>query len=347
MRRRSQALFALLALQVRAYPSGPGPAGGKKANGLRVGLHLVAGRLEAVLQNEGQKDVVLNVGVMLANGARQYPSAVRVVAIDAKGREHNLVIQPALVAGRLDPLVVPLRAGARYIVPLDLGAAVVQDKGTRLAPGRYRVRVAYKGARVPKTAVPDMPGMALMNYWEGMVRSAAVEYLHGAGGGSVEYLPAVGFWGADSKREKADHRRVMTRDEWIKVWLEHVGVDRSRHSDHRNKAGVPEIDFKRRMVLAIFRGRMKNSAGVRVVSITESADRIVVRLGDRAYSSEEPGRDVTPYGFFVLRRSSKLLVLEENVQSRRGKRGLRGGEPIWKVRAHFSPVDVTRPAKDD
>ena len=133
MRLGSLALFALLALQVRAYPSGPGPAWGKKVNGLRVGLKLVAGRLEAVLQNGGQKDVVLNVGVMLANGARQYPSAVRVVAIDAKGREHNLVIQPALVAGRLDPLVVPLRAGARYIVPLDLGAAVVQDKGTRLA----------------------------------------------------------------------------------------------------------------------------------------------------------------------------------------------------------------------
>lgn len=336
------ALFALLTLQLRAGSSGPDPAWGEKANGLRIGVRVVAGRLEAILQNAG-KDVVLNVGIMLANGARQYPSAIRVVAIDPKGQEHSLVIQPAFVAGRLDPLVVPLPAGARYIVPLDLGAAVVQGKGDRLAPGSYRIHVAYKGTRVQKAAVRDMPGMALMNYWQGSIRSAVVAYLHGAGGESVAYRASVGFWGADSKTKIAGHHRVMTRDEWVKIWLEHVGVDRSRHDDHHNKAGVPDVDFKRRMVLAIFRGRMKNSAGVRVVSITESADRIVVRLGDRAYSSEEPGRDVTPYGFFVLRRSSKLLVLEENVQSRTGEYGMRGAKPIWKERARFNPVETPPP----
>ena len=178
MRLRSLALVTLLSIPVTAREPAPARVWGPAVDGLRIGVRQVAGRLEAAVQNTGKKDVVLNVGVMLANGARQYPSALRIMAMDARGHEQTLVIEPAFVAGRLDPLVVPLPAGARYTVPLDLSTAVVQGKGVRLGPGTYRIRVSYQGTRVSKAAVPDTPGLALMNYWEGRARSAVLEYKH-------------------------------------------------------------------------------------------------------------------------------------------------------------------------
>ncbi len=174
------AIVLILTVQVAARPPKSAPAWGPTADGLRVGVRFVAGRVEATLHNAGKKDVVLNLGVMLANGARHYPSALRITAVDARGQERTLVLEPAFVAGRLDPLIMPLSAGARYTVPLDLGTAVVQGKGDRLAAGKYRIQVGYQGKRVPKTAVPDMPGLALMNYWEGRVQSAVIEYVHAA-----------------------------------------------------------------------------------------------------------------------------------------------------------------------
>jgi hypothetical protein len=42
------------------------------------------------------------------------------------------------------------------------------------------------------------------------------------------------------------------------------------------------------------------------------------------------GEQVTVYGFFVLPRSSKTVVLEENVQN------YIGGKPVWKERASLS-----------
>ena len=159
--------------------------------------------------------------------------------------------------------------------------------------------------------------------------------------GSFEYRPYVGLWGADSKRKNIDYHRVMKRDELTKVWLAHVGVDRDRHSDYYNKARVPEVDFERCMVLAIFRGQMKNSAGVKIVSITESADSILVRFDDRAYKTANEVHEVTPYGFFVLPRSNKLMVLEENVQNRTR------GKPVWKERARFKPVAAKQGPTDD
>ena len=178
MRFRSLAIVTLLSIPVTAREPVPVQVWGPAVNGLRIGVRQVAGRLEAAVQNTGKKDVVLNVGVMLANGARQYPSALHIVAIDAGERELRIVFGPTAVAGRHDPMVVPLPAGAWYAVPLDVSTATVQGKGTRLPPGKYRIRVIYEGTRVPKAAVPDMPGLALMNYWEGRARSPVLEYKH-------------------------------------------------------------------------------------------------------------------------------------------------------------------------
>lgn len=76
------------------------------------------------------------------------------------------------------------------------------------------------------------------------------------------------------------------------------------------------------MVLAIFRGRGWNSAGVRAISIVEEQGRIVFRFHDKSYQTDGPdgrGKQGTAYAFFVIPRSTKAVVLEENVQGLIGK----------------------------
>ena len=49
---------------------------------------------------------------------------------------------------------------------------------------------------------------------------------------------------------------------------------------------------------------------------------------------------MTPYGFFVIARKEKVLVVKENVQN------LKRGDPKWKERARFAPpASPGRPAR--
>src|SRR5262249_40486830 len=69
-------------------------AGGKPRNGLRLGVGPAAAkedgklRLLVVLDNVGTDDLVVNLGLMLANGKKQLPTAVRLIVIDGDGKEY-------------------------------------------------------------------------------------------------------------------------------------------------------------------------------------------------------------------------------------------------------------------
>jgi hypothetical protein len=151
-------------------------------------------------------------------------------------------------------------------------------------------------------------------------------------GENVGTRPYVTLAGAHSRVEAAAYHRLLSPEELTAVWLEHVGVDPSRHSDYYNRAGVPLVDFDRCMVVAVFGGRCINSAGIHVVSLSEEKDRVLLRFDHRSYQSGAKGDRVMPFGFFFLPRSTKPLVLEENVQS------LIGGPPKWKERARFDAI---------
>ena len=142
--------------------------------------------------------------------------------------------------------------------------------------------------------------------------------------------PLVGIWGANSRIEHRSCFKVTGAKQMTDLWLKHVGKDPKMHSAYYNKAGVPDIDFKRCMVVAIFQGSAWNSAGVSVHSITEHKDHILVRYDDRSYQTAGPeggGKKTTAFGFFVVPQSSKAVVFEENVQN------LKGRPPKWKERA--------------
>jgi hypothetical protein len=135
------------------------------------------------VKNTGPKDAVLNLGIMLANGARQYPTAITLVLTDAEGRQHHAELaEPAMVGGRLDPFIVPLPSGASLKLPLHISKYALYASGHmedfRPDPNkRYTVQAQFTGKGVSQAeANLDVKGIALMPYWTGAAvsNSAAI-----------------------------------------------------------------------------------------------------------------------------------------------------------------------------
>jgi hypothetical protein len=147
----------------------------------------------------------------------------------------------------------------------------------------------------------------------------------------------VTFAGADSRIDKSKYVRITTAEDFQILYMRHLGKDPKEYDAYYNPHGVPTIDFDRCMVIAVFQGRTWNVAGVYVKTIDERDGHVVVRFDDRSYqtSGSDSGggaRSATPYGIFVLPRSDRPVILEENVQR------YIGGEPEWKERARFEAV---------
>ena len=92
-------------------------------------------------------------------------------------------------------------------------------------------------------------------------------------------------------------------------------------------------DFKKCMVIAIFKGSASNSRGLNIISTDEHEDTVYLRFDDMSYQTAgglDGGRvPVTPYAFVVIPNSAKLVLIEENVQSLKEK------PPVWNERARL------------
>ncbi|MBA7485176.1 hypothetical protein ES707_20711 [subsurface metagenome] len=128
------------------------------------------------LENAGDKDVVLNLGMMLANGKVHLPAAIRLILTDTNGQSRELHFfdrRYAAVAGRIDDYVVPLRAGSTYTVKLSLDdywCPETKQFQLKPKPGEYHIRaeLTAKGASCVNS---DMEGVKLMNFWKGKLQS--------------------------------------------------------------------------------------------------------------------------------------------------------------------------------
>jgi len=151
--------------------------------------------------------------------------------------------------------------------------------------------------------------------------------------------PCVTITGADSKVSERSYHRITSEEDWTRVWQKHKGQKEGGEYDlYYNPLGLPVVDFDRYMVIGIFQGSGMNSAGLNAVSVSEEQDRIVFRFKNRYYQTAGPdggGKEVTVYGFFVIPRSAKSVILEEDVQ------GLIGGPPVWKERIAFPKLNST------
>jgi hypothetical protein len=133
------------------------------------------------LRNTGPKDAILNLGVMLANGARQHPTAVTLTFRDATGKQqHGVLAEPGVVGGRLDPFIVPLPNRASLKLALDISKYALYASGhiEDLRPDptkRYTIQAQFTGRGVNQAeANLDMKGIALMPYWTGTLVSNTV-----------------------------------------------------------------------------------------------------------------------------------------------------------------------------
>jgi len=90
---------------------------GKPADGLRMCIDLVrnATMLRVRIQNSGGRDQLVRIGSIL--GDRAYADRIRpIVSTFNLGEVEFTNREPGIVAGRLDPLVIPLAAGGSYDV---------------------------------------------------------------------------------------------------------------------------------------------------------------------------------------------------------------------------------------
>ena len=140
--------------------------------------------------------------------------------------------------------------------------------------------------------------------------------------------PHVVLSGTHSHITNAVCHRVTSRQDWTKLWLEHVGdKPNPKYSHYYNRSGVPEVDFSTCMVIAVFMGRESNNAGLNVLSTSKRNGEVVIRFDTKYYQSRETGDDVTPYGFFIIPRTEQAILLQINKQSYRSR--IEKGPPVW------------------
>jgi hypothetical protein len=85
---------------------------------------------------------------------------------------------PPLIAGRIDPFIVPLPKGAHMILPINLADYWIPEQKVfeiKLRPGRYFLSAEYRGEAV-QIANLDMQAIKLMPFWLGRVNSSEISF---------------------------------------------------------------------------------------------------------------------------------------------------------------------------
>jgi hypothetical protein len=112
----------------------------------------------------------------------------------------------------------------------------------------------------------------------------------------------------------------------------------------------PVIDFSRCMVIAVIRGSTRGGVGEELESTVREADLIRFRFHTTWYQSGGGGHgeerpETQDFGFFIVPREVKAIVLEEASLERKG------GTPTYTERSRFdalpesSVVPMDWPAK--
>lgn len=136
----------------------------------------------AEVHNPGTKDLLLKLGIELANGARQWPDNVTYTLTTPDGRDIHLVPLHAfqMFGGRIDPLIVPLPSGATFSFPINLDEYCdpkAENPKLHLRSGRYTLNAELKSQPIsPLEANLDMKGVALMPVWVGTVAAAPIVF---------------------------------------------------------------------------------------------------------------------------------------------------------------------------
>jgi hypothetical protein len=182
-------LASVLSLVGSIFAVDRGPRAGQVNRELEMSVHLDATevgqskvpKFRVELRNAGEHDLILNLGIMLAAGRKQYPRAIVLIVTDSQGKARWLdLIEPGAIAGRVDPLIVPLPVGSTFSIPVDLDkywAAASKEFDYKLKPGTYFLEAQFDGRGVTQQeANLDVKGIALMPYWTGSITSNRLRF---------------------------------------------------------------------------------------------------------------------------------------------------------------------------
>ncbi|HXN20827.1 MAG TPA: hypothetical protein VN875_21020 [Candidatus Binatus sp.] len=127
------------------------------------------------LRNAGEDDLVLNLGFML--GGKQYPDAIVLTLGDTHGKSRPLQLrEPFTVAGRVDPLVLPLPAGATFSISVDFEKYLImprpEESDFGLQAGTYTLEAQFTG----KGVRPEDFNHGVMAYWQDTVTSNLLRF---------------------------------------------------------------------------------------------------------------------------------------------------------------------------
>jgi hypothetical protein len=132
---------------------------------------------EVTIQNVGDKNVYLNLGVILGNDKEMFPDKIHLHLIDSHGKSRELdFIDPVAIGGRMDDYAVPLGVGSAYTVKLRLDqfcSLATQEWRLQLKPGRYEISAQFQGTGVGIINT-GMEWMKVMNFWKGNLQSNPV-----------------------------------------------------------------------------------------------------------------------------------------------------------------------------
>ena len=158
--------------------------------------------------------------------------------------------------------------------------------------------------------------------------------------------PYLTLTGTDSRVRERGCFLIRSEAEWIKTWQRHKASKESPNYDlFYNPLGLPAVDFGQCMIVAVFQGAKVNNAGLQAVSLVEEKERVVLRFENKTYQTAQAARptisaegvltvgakDEAVYGFFVIPKTGKAVVVEEGVRQLLT-------EPLkFKERASFPP----------
>ncbi len=135
-----------------------------------------ASELQITLRNVGDRDVMLNLGFMLANGKVQLPDHIAIVFTDGFGRTRLFKFSDkkhGFVGGRVDDYIVPLRVNSAYTLTVTLDQFWCQETNEFEIPltrGSNQLTAQFQG-RGAQYVNLDMPAVKLLKFWLGKVES--------------------------------------------------------------------------------------------------------------------------------------------------------------------------------
>jgi hypothetical protein len=155
-------------LQIPVFPD-PDAGGNSKVPEFRVEL-----------RNVGESDMILDLGSMI--GKKQDPENIALTLFDSRGRSLHLadLTQPMFVAGRVDPMFLPLPAGSRFSIAVDLAKywpPMTDDEFEKpLAPGTYWLQAQLTVKRDSQERDEHEFGLPGMTYWSGSITSNRLRF---------------------------------------------------------------------------------------------------------------------------------------------------------------------------